>query len=132
MVAAGLEVDDDSVSFGRDDDAVGTFLKALGVHNGEFVENLKAMPEPGSHLGHFEDAGNGLLHLWLGNDGFVDSTTCVEIADDLGCFVGGTYLLHDGMYVVAFLLGCNIGFGWIVEDGEIGQAGRADNHTRKR
>ena len=120
MVAAGLEVDDDSVSFGRDDNAVGTFLKALGVHNGEFVENLKAMPEPRGYLGHFEDAGNGLLHLWFGNDRLVDSSTCVEIADDLGRFVGGTYLLHDSMDVVAFLLGCNIGFGRVVENGEIG------------
>ena len=78
------------------------------------------MPEPGGYLGHCKDAGNGLLHLWLGNDSFVDSATCVKIAYDLGGFVGGAYLLHDSMDVVAFLLGCNIGFGRVVENGEIG------------
>ena len=73
-----------------------------------------------SILGHCKDAGNGLLHLWLGNDSFVDSATCVKITYDLGGFVCGTYLLHDSMDVVAFLLGCNIGFGRVVENGEIG------------
>ena len=121
MVAACLVVDDDDLSIGGDYDAVGSLLLALRVHEGEFVEYLKAGLEPWSHFGYGEDVGNGLLHLWLGDDCLVDGPTGIKIADDLRGLVGGANFLHDGVDVRAFFFSGDVGFGWVVEDGEVGE-----------
>lgn len=117
MVAARLVVDDDGGALRGDDDAVGALLMSLVIHDGELVEDLKTGLEPGSDCGQLEYAGDGLLHLRLVNHLLIDDATRVEVVDDLGRVVGSAYLLHDGVDVVAFLLGSDVGLRWVVEDG---------------
>ena len=75
---------------------------------------------------------DGVEHLGLVDDVGIDGAFGIEPLDYPVGIGSRTDFLHDGMNVVALLLGRDVGFGRVVEYGQLGKMGRCGRHQGQR